>query len=241
MTDKTDTLQAIWQAIHLYKLESGETVGQIIRKGNDKINLCNLVLDAAWNTRPQPPAPQDGQPLQKLKEFDAAPQDDLVKAVRLGIALNWQDTDAAARAVIPIAQAPIIAERDALRAKLAEMESAYKDAAEGWDSASSSLSAAQVKLAAAEALLKPQWFYADGYDQEGCCDSPEEVIEYLDLKPGDNVVQVDCAGPLPSLWYVVHIRTDEEMDALETDDREVITQYPSEEAAREALATEKQP
>lgn len=98
----------------------------------------------------------------------------------------------------------------------------------------------QAKLAAAEALLKPQWFYADGYDQDGCCDSPEEVVEeYLNLKPGDNVVQVDCAAPLPSLWYVVHIRTDKEMEALETDDRKVLTPYPSEEAARAALATEK--
>ena len=97
------------------------------------------------------------------------------------------------------------------------------------------IEALQAEVARLTGLLKPQWFYTDGYDQEGCRFSPEEVIEYYDLKPGKQVVSVDCAAPLPSLWYVVHILTDDEMETLETDDRELITEYPSEEAARQAL------
>lgn len=86
------------------------------------------------------------------------------------------------------------------------------------------------------AMLNPQWFYADGYSSEDCHDSPYEVIEYLDMEPGAHVVQIDCAGPMPSIWCAVRVRTDEEMDADETDDRVEFTEHMTEEAARTALA-----
>ena len=81
----------------------------------------------------------------------------------------------------------------------------------------------------------PQWFYAAGYSSEDCQDSPDEVIECLDLKPGKHVVSVDCAGPMPSIWCAVTVLTDEQMDEQETDDRVVFTEHASEEEARQAL------
>lgn len=85
-------------------------------------------------------------------------------------------------------------------------------------------------------MLVPQWFYADGYSSEDCNDSPHEVIEYLDLKPGKHVVSVDCAGPMPSIWCAVTVLTDEQMDEQETDDRVAFTEHASEDQARAALA-----
>lgn len=84
-------------------------------------------------------------------------------------------------------------------------------------------------------MLVPQWFYADGYSSEDCNDSPHEVIEYLDLKPGKHVVSVDCAGPMPSIWCAVTVLTDEQMDEQETDDRVAFTEHASEDQARAAL------
>lgn len=84
-------------------------------------------------------------------------------------------------------------------------------------------------------MLVPQWFYADGYSSEDCQDSPDEVLENIDLKPGKHVVSVDCAGPMPKIWCAVRVLTDEEMDALETDDRVSFTEHDSEDAARQAL------
>lgn len=94
----------------------------------DAVTTENFKPIAAGSTGPDPEK-MDRFLSGKLSPFKPpAPQDDLVKAVRLGIALNWQDTDAAARATIPIAQAPSIAERDALRAKLAAAEACLDDA-----------------------------------------------------------------------------------------------------------------
>lgn len=84
-------------------------------------------------------------------------------------------------------------------------------------------------------MLVPQWFYADGYSSEDCQDSPDEVLENIDLKPGKHVVSVDCAGPMPKIWCAVHVLTDEEMDALKTDDRVSFTEHDSEQAAHQAL------
>lgn len=81
-------------------------------------------------------------------------------------------------------------------------------------------------------LLKPQWFYLEGYSSEECHFSPEEAIATLDLTEGHHAVQIDCAGPMPSLHYHVHVRTKGEMDALETDDREVLTVCASEQEAQ---------
>lgn len=84
--------------------------------------------------------------------------------------------------------------------------------------------------------LTPQWFYLDGYSSEDCYDSPGEALDYLDLEPGEHVVQIECAGPLPSIWCAVKVRTSEEMDALETDDRVVISEHANEATARACLA-----
>lgn len=85
-------------------------------------------------------------------------------------------------------------------------------------------------------MLVPEWFYQNGYGSEDCQDSPDEVVENMDLKPGRHIVSIDCAGPMPSIWCIVHVRTDEEMDALETDDRVELIEHASEDAARQALA-----
>jgi hypothetical protein len=78
-------------------------------------------------------------------------------------------------------------------------------------------------------LAKPEWFYApDSYESDCCQDSPEEVIDYAALFPGKHVFEVNCATSLPSIWCTVHVRTDKEMEALDTDDRTVITQFATE-------------
>ncbi len=120
----------------------------------------------------------------------------------------WREAEDAARIHGPHAAAAIIA------AKLAELR------------------AENAKL---RKMLVPQWFYADGYSSEDCQDSPDEVLEYLDLKPGKQVSSVDCAGPMPKSWCAVRVLTDDEMDALETDDRVSFTEHDSEQAARQAL------
>ncbi|MFT4056880.1 MAG: hypothetical protein QM681_20410 [Novosphingobium sp.] len=87
-------------------------------------------------------------------------------------------------------------------------------------------------------MFVPQWFYADGYSSEDCNDSPAEVIEYLDLEPGKHVIQIDCAGPMPSIWCAVHVLTGAEKDALDSDDDQVVTEFDSKEAAEAAIAQE---
>ena len=81
-------------------------------------------------------------------------------------------------------------------------------------------------------LTAGQWFYTAGYDSEDCRDSPGDVLECLDMKPGRHVVGVDVATPLPSIWLAVHVRTNEEMDAAESYHRVIYTEH-----ATEALAT----
>ena len=80
-----------------------------------------------------------------------------------------------------------------------------------------------------------EWFYSEGYSSEDCYYSPDEVIEYLDLNPGNHLVQINVASPLPSIWAVVHVLTKDEMVAAETDDHETYTLYPSEAEAQKAL------
>lgn len=87
---------------------------------------------------------------------------------------------------------------------------------------------------------KGEWYYAEGYQSDECCFSPAEVIEEINPDRGYHVIQVDVATPLPSIWCAVHIRTNEEMDALETDDREVIIECASEDEARAAIAAMKE-
>lgn len=88
--------------------------------------------------------------------------------------------------------------------------------------------------AARTAAQTPQWFYHPDYT-EVCQFSPWDVIDYYDPEPGKHVLEVECARPLPSIWCAVHVRTQEEMDALETDDRVVFSEHPTEEDARAAL------
>jgi hypothetical protein len=85
-------------------------------------------------------------------------------------------------------------------------------------------------------MLVPQWFYHPD-EPETCWFSPDEVIdEMYDPKPGRHVFVVDCATSLPSIWCAVHVRTEEEMDALETDDRVVFTEHSSEKEAQVAIS-----
>lgn len=104
---------------------------------------------------------------------------------------------------------------------------------DGQDDRESSMLQAEVERL--RRLTAGQWFYADGYDGEACCFSPAEVLDNLDLKPGRHVVRVDVATPLPSIWLAVHVRTNEEMDADETDDREAFTEHATEAEATTAL------
>ena len=81
-------------------------------------------------------------------------------------------------------------------------------------------------------LLKPHWFYLEGYSSEECYFSPEEAIATIDLPVGHHTVQLNCAGPMPSAHFYVHVRTKEEIDALETDDRESVKECSTGEKAQ---------
>ncbi len=84
-------------------------------------------------------------------------------------------------------------------------------------------------------LTNPEWFYHEGYDGEACETSPWDVIDNMGLPDGKHVISVDCATPLPSIWYVVHVLTDAERDAADTDETYEIKEYASEADARQAL------
>lgn len=88
-----------------------------------------------------------------------------------------------------------------------------------------------------EALDKarqPTWFY-DANEPETCLYSPEEVVDFMDPKPGKHVFEVECATSLPSIWCAVEVLTDEQMDERETDDRFIIREFSTEAEARAAL------
>lgn len=81
-------------------------------------------------------------------------------------------------------------------------------------------------------LTRGQWFYPpDGYESEACLYSPDDVIDYCDLEPGNHVVEVNVATPLPSIWCAVHVTDDEDAD-----ERFTFTEHTSEAEARAALA-----
>lgn len=81
-------------------------------------------------------------------------------------------------------------------------------------------------------LALGEWFYpADGYESERCHYSPDEVIDYLDLEPGEHVVEVNVATSLPSIWCAVHVTDDEDAD-----ERYTFTEHPSEDEARAFLS-----
>lgn len=81
---------------------------------------------------------------------------------------------------------------------------------------------------------EPVWFYHPYYT-ETCQFGLWDVIEYCDLEPGKHVVEVETARPLPSIWCVVHVLTDKEKDALETDEAWFCTEHATEAEARAAL------
>jgi hypothetical protein len=89
-----------------------------------------------------------------------------------------------------------------------------------------------------EALSKatqPSWFYHPDYT-EYCVDSPYEVVDdYYDPEPGKHVFVVECARPLPPIWCAVHCLTNAERDAMETDERFIMTEHATESEARTAL------
>jgi hypothetical protein len=82
----------------------------------------------------------------------------------------------------------------------------------------------------------PQWFYHPDYT-ERCEYGPWDVIEAYDLEPGKHVVEIQTARPLPSIWSVVHVLTDAEKDAMETDEAWVVQDFATEAEARATLAS----
>lgn len=103
------------------------------------------------------------------------------------------------------------------------------------DDALTALKAERDALAAELAKARePVWFYHPDYT-ETCQFGLWDVIEYYDLEPGKHVVEVETARPLPSIWCVVHVLTDKEKDALETDEAWFCTEHATEAEARAAL------
>lgn len=49
--ERAERLQAMWDVIRLFQLEDRGLLGDLILKGNDKINLCNRLLDCADASR----------------------------------------------------------------------------------------------------------------------------------------------------------------------------------------------
>lgn len=94
------------------------------------------------------------------------------------------------------------------------------------------------EIARPRKLTQPSWFYHPD-EMETCMWSPLEVIdEKYDPAPGKYVFEVECATSLPSIWCAVHCLTDEERDAMDTDDRFIMTEHASEEGARKALGAD---
>lgn len=92
-----------------------------------------------------------------------------------------------------------------------------------------------VEIARLRKLVQPSWFYHPD-QMEMCLWSPHEVVdEMYDPTPGKYVFEVECATALPSIWCAVHCLTDEEQEAMVTDDRFILTEHASEEEARAAL------
>lgn len=81
-------------------------------------------------------------------------------------------------------------------------------------------------------VAAPLWFYpADGHESDHCMWSVEEVIDYADLPPGNHVVEVNAATPLPSIWCAVRVTADEDAD-----ERYTFTPHATADAARAALS-----
>jgi len=85
-------------------------------------------------------------------------------------------------------------------------------------------------------LKRPEWFYHPD-ETERCAFDVSEVVEAYDLSPGTHVIEVTCARPLPSIWCAVHVLSDAEKDALETDEPWLMTEHDTEAAAKAALET----
>ena len=82
---------------------------------------------------------------------------------------------------------------------------------------------------------QPSWFYHPNYT-ENCTYSPHEVVDYhYDPEPGKHVFEIECARPLPSIWCTVHCLTDDEREAMGTDERFILTEHATEVEARAAL------
>ena len=89
-----------------------------------------------------------------------------------------------------------------------------------------------------EALGKaqnPLWFYHPDYTEVALFNPHEVIDDYYDPEPGKHVFEIECARPLPSIWCAVHCLTDAEHDAMDTDERFIVTEHASEEEARAAL------
>ena len=82
----------------------------------------------------------------------------------------------------------------------------------------------------------PNWFYNPD-SVEMCCFSVEDAVEAMDLTVGVYVREVDCAKSLPSIWCVVEVLTDKQMEERDTDDQVIIREFATEAEALAALET----
>lgn len=112
----------------------------------------------------------------------------------------------------------LAAERDALKAELAEL---HKSTA-------------------------PEWFYLAGdMSSDRCRFSPWEVIDedwhWDNPKRGSAVVQIETAVRRPDIWCAIRFFTDEEKDARGSDDDYELTEHATEAEARATLERTAQP
>lgn len=125
----------------------------------------------------------------------------------------------------------VVCAGQALDTRCQYTEELIKEAADALTALKAERDALAAELAKAR---EPVWFYHPDYT-ETCQFGLWDVIEYYDLEPGKHVVEVETARPLPSIWCVVHVLTDKEKDALETDEAWFCTEHATEAEARAAL------
>ena len=97
----------------------------------------------------------------------------------------------------------------------------------------------EARVAELEAALakanKPEWFYNadDVVPQHSLEDAIEEFCDYL--QPGRHFVEIDTARPCKTIWGVVDVLTDEEIEARRDDEPWVFTPCATEAEARALL------
>ena len=97
----------------------------------------------------------------------------------------------------------------------------------------------EARVAELEAALakanKPRWFYSDaeGSPYHSLDEAIQEFCEYVE--PGWHFVEVETARPCPTIRGVVHVLTDEEIEARGEDEPWIFTPCATEAEARALL------